>query len=163
MIFRKDETGLILGSLITRGKDHGYLFEKARRDGKGIDIQPLLRLVSTKDALKRKNVIRLLIDIQDKATINPLLFHLKEEDDIDIKRLIAKGIVLTGKKKAIVAIINTLREKGDNRLRLETVEFFHSYFGDDSHQVLLDIRETENDQTIVRRIDQLLSKQAVSG
>jgi hypothetical protein len=163
MTFRKDEMGLILGSLIVCGKDHGHLFEKARRDGKGIDIQPLLRLVSVKDVLKRRNVIRLLIDIQDKATINPLLFHLKEEDDIDIRRLIAKGIVLTGKKKAIVAIINTLREKGGDRLRREVIEFFHSYFGDDSRQALLDIRETESDQTIVGRIDQLLSKPAVSG
>ncbi len=144
-----------------REKDQGHLFEKARRDG-GLDIQPLLKLISIEDAQKRANAVRVLVDIQDKATINPLILHLKEEDDINIKRLIVKGIVLTGKKKAIIAIINTLREMGDNPLRLEAIEYFHSYFGIDSRQTLIDIRETENDLTVIKKINQLLSKLTVS-
>ena len=53
--------------------------------------------------------------------------------------------------------MNTLRELGDKQLRLEAIEFFHSLFGDNSRQMLIDIRETEEDQSIVKRIDQLLS------
>lgn len=162
MTFRKDEMGLILGSFIACGKDHGHLFEKARRDGKGIDVQPLLKLLSIKDRRKRANAVRVLVDIQDKATINPLIFHLKEEDDIDIRRLIVKGIVLTGKKKAIIAIVNMLRETGDDPLRLEAIEFFQSYFGIDSRQTLIDIREAEDDPMVIKEINRLLSTLTVS-
>ena len=163
MIFKKDEMGLILGSLIACGKEYGYFFEKAKKDGKGIDIQPILKLIYVRDVDKRAKAIQLLIDIQDKDMINPLLLHLKEEDDSEIKDLIVKGIGLTGKKKAIIAIINTLREIGDKQLRLEAIEFFHSLFGDNSRQMLIDIRETEEDQSIVKRINQLLSNRAESG
>jgi hypothetical protein len=68
-----------------------------------------------------------------------------------------KGIGLTGKKKAIIAIMNTLRELGDKQMRLDAIEFFHTLFGDNSRQILTDIRETEKDQLIVKRINQLLS------
>ena len=158
MIFKKDEMGLILGSLIACDKEHGYFFEKAKKEGKGIDIQPILKLIYVRDVDKRAKAIQLLIDIQDKDMINPLLLHLKEEDVLEIKDLVIKGIELTGKKKAIIAIINTLREIGDKQLRLEAIEFFYSLFGDNSRQILIDIRETENDQSIVKRINQLLSK-----
>jgi hypothetical protein len=158
MIFKKDEMGLILGSLITYGKEHSLFFEKAKKDGRGVDIQPILKMIYDRNIDKRTKAIKLLIDIQDKDMINPLLLHLKEEDVFEIRDLIVKGIGLTGKKKAIIAIINTLRELDDKQLRLETVEYFHSLFGDNSHQILIDIRETEEDQSIVKRIDQLLSK-----
>ena len=157
MIFKKDEMGLILGSLIVCDKEYGYFFEKAKKDGKGVDIQPILKLIYARDVDTRTKAIKLLIDIQDKAMINPLLLHLKEEDVFEIKDLVVKGIELTGKKKAIIAIMNTLRELGDKQLRLEAIEFFHSLFGDNSRQMLIDIRETEEDQSIVKRIDQLLS------
>lgn len=162
MIFQKDETGLILGSLIARGKECGYFFEKAKKDGKGIDIQPILKLIYVQDVDTRAKAIQLLIDIQDKDMINPLLLHLKEEDDSGIRDLVVKGIGLTGKKKAIIAIINTLREIGDKQLRMEAIEFFDSLLGDNSRQMLIDIRETEEDKSIIKRINQLLSNRAES-
>ena len=118
-------------------KEYGHFFEKAKKDGKGIDIQPILKLIPFGDVGKRTKAVKLLIDIRDKAMINPLLLHLKEEDVTEIKNLIVKGIGLTGKKKAIIAIINTLRETGDKQLRLEAIEFFHSLFGDNSRQILM--------------------------
>jgi hypothetical protein len=163
MIFKKDEMGLILGSLIAHGKEHRYFFEKAKKDGKGIDIQPILKLIYEQDVDTRAKAIQLLIDIQDKDMINPLLLHLKEEADSGIRNLVVKGIGLTGKKKAIIAIINTLREIGDTQLRMEVIEFFDSLLGDNSRQMLIDIRETEEDQSIVKRINQLLSIRAGSG
>jgi hypothetical protein len=163
MIFNKDEMGLILGSLIAHGKEHGYFFEKAKKDGKGIDIQPILKLIYVQDVDTRAKAIQLLIDIQDKDMINPLLLHLKEESDSGIRNLVVKGIGLTGKKKAIIAIINTLREIGDTQLRMEVIEFFDSLLGDNSRQMLIDIRETEEDQSIIKRIDKLLSIRVGSG
>jgi hypothetical protein len=158
MMFRKEEVGLILGSLIACGKEYGYFFEKVKKDGQSVDIQPILKLIPFGDVGIRTEAVRLLIDIRDKEMINPLLLHMKDEGDTGIRSLIVKGIGLTEKKKAIIAVINALREAGDNRLRLEAIEFFHSRFGDDFRQVLLDIRETEYDQAIVERIDQLLSR-----
>jgi hypothetical protein len=158
MMFNKDEMGHILGSCIACDEEYGHFVEKAKKDGKGIDIQPILKLIPFGDVGKRTKAVKLLIDIRDKAMINPLLLHIKEEDDTDIKNLIVKGIGLTEKKKAIIAIINMLRETGDKQLRLEAIEFFYSRFGDDFRKILLDIRETEDDQTIIKKIDQLLSR-----
>jgi hypothetical protein len=158
MIFKKNEIGLILGSLIACGKEVGYFLEKAKKDGKGIDIQPILKSIYVKDVDKRAKAIQLLIEIQDKDMINPLLLHLKQEDVSEIKDLVVKGIELTGKKKAIMAIINTLREVGDKQLRLEAIEFFHALFGDNSRQILINIQESEEDTSIIKRINQLLSK-----
>jgi hypothetical protein len=158
MMFSKDEMGLILGSFIACDREYGHLFEKAKKDGRGIEIQPILKLIRFGDVDKRIKAVRLLISIRDKAMINPLLLHLKEEDVFEIRDLVVKGIELTGKKKAIIAIINTLRERGDNQLRLEAIEFLYTLFGDNSRQALIDIRETEEDRSIVKRIDQLLSK-----
>jgi hypothetical protein len=163
MIFKKDEMGLILGSLVACGKEYEYFFEKAKKDGKGIDIQPILKLIHVGNVDTRAKAIQLLIDVQDKNMINPLLLHLKEEDDYGIRDLVVKGIGLTGKKKALIAIINILREIGDKQLRMEAIEFFDSLLGDSSRQILIDIRETEEDQSIVKRINQLLSIRAGSG
>jgi len=163
MMFNKDEMGLILGSIIACGQEYGYFFEKAKKDGKGISIQPILKLIYARDVNTRAKAIKLLINVQDKDMINPLLLHLKEEGDSGIRDLIVKGIGLTGKKKTIIAIINTLREIGDKQLRMEAIEFYHSLLGDNSHQMLIDIRETEEDQSIVKRINQLLTNRAESG
>jgi hypothetical protein len=158
VLFKKDEMGLILGSLIACGKEYECFYEKAKKDGKSIDIQPILKLIYARDVDKRTKAIELLIDIQDKDMINPLLLCLKEEDVPEIRDLVVKGIGLTGKKKAIIAMNNTLRELGDKQLRLESIEFIHSLLGDNSRQILIDIRETEEDESIVKAIDQLLSK-----
>jgi hypothetical protein len=163
MIFNKDEIGLILGSLIARRKDHEYFFEKAKKDGKDINIQPVLKLIGVKDVDKRTKAIKLLTDIQDKDMINPLLLHLKAEDVFEINDVIVKGIMRTGKKKAIIAVMNTLREIGDSKLRLGAVEYFYSLSGDNSRQMLIDIRETEKDESIIKKINQLLSTRAGSG
>ncbi len=99
MVFSKEEMGIALGSLIHHGKDCRALFEKAKRDGRGIDIQPILKLLYSKNEEKRKNAISLLVDIRDKDMINPLLLHLKEENVLEIRDLVIQGIGFTGKRK----------------------------------------------------------------
>jgi hypothetical protein len=162
MAFTKEEAGLVLASCIEHQRDYGYFFEKTKKDGKGIDIQPILRLIHIDDVEKRAKAIQLLVDTQDRDMINPLLLHLKKENVLEIKELLVKGIGRTGKKKAIIAIMSALKEPGDKQLRLQSVEFFHSLFGDNSYELLSDIKEIEEDPSIIRRIDQLLSKQGGS-
>jgi hypothetical protein len=163
MVFSKEEMGLILGSLVLQSYEYVYFFEKAKRDGKGIDIQHILKLIHVDDAKKRREAIELLVEIQDKNMINPLLLHLKKENVLEIKDLLIKGIELTGKKKAIVAIMNTLKEIGDRQLRLKAIEFFYSLFGKGGEKLLIDIKETEDDPIILNKIDSLLSTLKESG
>ncbi|MBA4390446.1 MAG: hypothetical protein C0399_05865 [Syntrophus sp. (in: bacteria)] len=163
MVFTKEEIGLILGSLLAHQKDGTYFFTKAKKDGQGISIQPILRLLHTDDAVARTKAVQLLADIGDKEMVNPLLRHLKKEDIPEVKDLIVKAVGLTGKKKAIIAIINILREIGDSALRLSAIEYFYSISDGDGRRMLLAIKETEEDLSIVYKIDQLLSNPEESG
>ncbi len=163
MVFTKEETGLILGSLLARKKDSECFFAKAQKDGQGINIQPILKLLNTSDADRRLKVVQLLADIGDKEMVNPLLRHLKKEDIPEVKDLIVKAVGRTGKKKAIIAIINILREIGDSELRLSAIEYFYSISDGDGRQMLLAIRETEEVLPIIHKIDQLLATPLESG
>jgi len=155
-VMTKEEMGITLASLIARGRDWKGLFDAANRSEPSIDIQPILKLLYSEDAQKRKNAISLLVEINDKDMINPLLLHLKEEDVLEIKNLVIQGIGQTGKKRAIIAIMNTLREIGDRDLKLRALDFLQSLFGDNSHNILTEIKEIEEDPVITKRIDELL-------
>jgi hypothetical protein len=96
------------------------------------------------------------VEINDKDMINPLLLHLKEEDVLEIKNLVIQGIGQTGKKRAIIAIMNTLREIGDRDLKLRALDFLQSLFGDNSHNILTEIKEIEEDPVITKRIERKL-------
>jgi hypothetical protein len=156
LVMSKEEMGITLASLIARGRDWRGLFETANRSERGIDIQPILKLLYSEDVEKRRNAISLLVEINDKDMINPLLLHLKEEDVLEIKNLVIQGIGQTGKKRAIIAIMNTLKEIGDRGLKLRALDFLQSLFGDNSSSILTEIKEIEEDPVITKRIDELL-------
>lgn len=156
LVMSKEEMGIALASLIHHGRDWRTLFETANRFERGIDIQPILKLLYSKSEEKRKSAISLLVEVRDKDMINPLLLHLKEEKVLEIKDLVIQGIGLTGKKRAIFAIMNTLKEIGDTTLKLRAIEFFDSLLGENAHRFLTEIKEMEEDPAIIRKIDQLL-------
>jgi len=158
LVFSKEEMGLILASLILESTEYIHFLEKAKKDGKGIDIQPILKLLYAVDAGKRGEAVKLLIEIQDKDMINPLLAHLKKEHVIEIKDLMIKGISLTGKKKAILAIMNALKEINDRHLRLRAIDFFYSLLDGNLKDILTDIREKEEDPVVLIKIDSILAK-----
>ncbi len=159
MVFSKEGMGIILGSLISQGEDFRPFLEKAKHSERGIDIQPILKLIYSEDSQKRSDAVRLLVEIQDKNMVNPLLLHLKKETVVEIKDLLIKGIGLTGKKKALVAILSTLKEIGDSQLRLRAIEFFYSLFGENAKSVLAEIKEKEEDPLVLAKIEKLLSMQ----
>ncbi len=158
LVFSKEEMGLMLASLINQSRSYAAFFDKANNDGRGIDIQPLLKMLYMDDPEKRGEAIKLLIDIQDKDMVNPLLFHLKNEHVLEIKDLLIKGIGLTGKKKAIFAIMNTLKEINDSQLRLRAIDFFYTLLNGNLKDILIDIREKEEDPAVLLKIDSILSK-----
>jgi hypothetical protein len=158
IVFSKEEMGLILSSLINQSETYINFLEKAKKDGRGIDIQPILKLLYIEDAEKREEAIKLLIEIQDKDMVNPLLSHLKKENVLEIKDLLIKGISLTGKKKTILAIMNALKEINDRQLRLRAIDFFYSLLDVNLKDILADIREKEEDPAILMKIDSILSE-----
>ena len=157
LVFSKEEAGLILASLIAQSRETGAMFEKAKGDGKGMDIQPILKLLYESDSVKRRQAVQLLVEIQDKNMINPLLAHLKREDVFEIQNLVIEGIGLTGKKKTILAIMDTLKEIGDRQLKLRAIEFFYSLLDGNFSNALNEIREGEEDPVVLEKIDGLLA------
>ncbi|HOJ71656.1 MAG TPA: HEAT repeat domain-containing protein [Syntrophorhabdaceae bacterium] len=158
MVFTREESGVILASLIMQSMDYADFFEKAMADGKGIDIQPLLQILYVDDATKRAKAIEVLTGIKDKDMINPLLIHLKNEDVPEIKDLLIKGICMTKRKRAILAIVNTLNEIGDKSLLLKAIDFFYYLFDGNARQLLVEIKEKEDDPVVLSRIEDILSK-----
>ena len=162
MVFSPEGTGWILSSLIFRSKEYESFFEKAKNDGYGIDVQPILKLIYLDDSERRGKAIKLLVEIHDKRVINPLLLHLKEEVTPEIKKTLINGVGLTRKKRAFVAIINTLQDIGDSQLRLNAIDFFYSLANGKAKEFLIEIREQERDPLVLTRIDKLLAKEEKS-
>ena len=163
MVFSREDIGWILGSLVVHSRDYSGFLEKAKTDGLGVDIHPILKLLYLDDAGKRKEAVKLLVESRDKRMVNPLLQHLRQEDVPEIKKLLIKGIGLVGKKGAFLAIINTLREIGDRQLQLKAIDFFYSMSDGKAEEFLVDIREYEKDPIVLTKIDSLLSILGVSG
>jgi hypothetical protein len=157
VVFSKEEMGLILASLIFHSREYSPFFEKAKKDNQGVDIQQILRLIYLDDPERRRAAVRLLISIDDKNMVNPLLMHLRHEDVREIRDLLIRGIGVTGKKRAIFAILNTLREIGDNDLQLRAIEFFYSLLGRDAVGLLEEVREREGNSSLAANINRLLS------
>jgi hypothetical protein len=157
MVFSKEEAGLILASLIALSGDPATLLEKAKRDGNGIDIQPILKLLYAEDPARRRKAVELLIEIQDKDMINPLLAHLKREGVFEIRELLVRGIALIGKPRTFLAIMDTLQEMGDRDLKLQAIEVFYSLFDGNSKDIFAEVREREEDPSVLAKIDSLLA------
>jgi len=162
MVFSSEGMGWILASAIFWSRDYKHFYEKAKNDKKEIDVQPILKLIYLDDPERRGNAIRLLVEIQDKRAINPLLLHLKEEAVLEIKKTLVNGVGLTRKKRAFVAIINALQEIGEQQLRLNAIDFFYSLADGKAREFLIEIRQQENDPFVLMRIDNLLAKEGQS-
>jgi len=162
MVFSSEGMGWILASLIFWSRDYKHFYEKAKHDKKEIDVQPILRLIYLDDPERRGNAIKLLVEIQDKRAINPLLLHLKEEAVPEIKKTLVNGVGLTRKKRAFVAIINALQDIGEQQLRLNAIDFFYSLADGKAREFLIEIRQQESDPFVLTRIDNLLAKEGQS-
>ena len=159
MVFSKENMGRILAGLTSLGEDCRTFLEKAKHDNSGIDIQPVLRLLRSKDATERGRAIRLLLEVQDKNTVNPLLTHLKNETAPELRDLIVKGMLSTRKKRRIIAVMRTLRDNGDRELRLRAIGLFHTLPPKTAKNLLADLMEMEDDPVLLEELRRLFSKQ----
>ena len=159
MVFSKEGMGRILASLIGVGEDCGPFLEKAKHDNSGIDIQPILKFLRSESTAERERAIRLLLEVQDKNIVNPLLTRLKNETVPELKDLIIKGMWATGKKRRIIAVMRTLKENGDRDLRLRAIGFFHIFPPKTAKNLLADLMEAEDDPIVLEELRRLLPKQ----
>ena len=54
--------------------------------------------------------------------------------------------------------MNTLKEINDNQLRLRAIDFFYDLLNGNLKDILIEIREKEEDQIVLRKIDTILSQ-----
>jgi DNA-binding transcriptional ArsR family regulator len=159
MVFSKEGMGRILASLIGLGEDCRPFLEKAKHDNSGIDIQPILKFLRSEGTAERERAIRLLLEVQDKNIVNPLLTHLKNETIPELKDLIIRGMWATGKKRRIIAVMRTLKENGDRGLRLRAIGFLRTLPPKTAKNLLVDLMETEDDPILLEELRRLLPKQ----
>ena len=156
MLFSGEEMGVILCSLIATDRTHEpSLYEATGRVG-SIDIQPILKLVDSGDPMIKRRAIALLLEIGGKAGINPLIARLRGEESQDIREMLIEGLLRTGRKKSILAVVQALKERGDRDLRLKAIRFLHSLQGPDTAGILGTIRDMEEDPEAAAEIERLL-------
>jgi hypothetical protein len=158
MMFAADESGVILAGLIHHSLDWRSFHEKMRRDGRGVDIQPLLALLLYEDRTIRAEAVILLGEIGNKAMINPLLFHFTQEGVPEIRSLLVRAIGGTRGKGAILAVMKTLQDMGDVALRMEALDFFDSLLGPEAEEIFIEMNQKEKTPAVRESIDRILLK-----
>ena len=158
MMFTKKETGLILGSMILHGRDLSLFLDKAEREVRGFDGEPMLPLLAREEAEVRMGALRLLVRARDDALINPLLAHLRKETAPELRDFLVDGLVGAGKRKTVVALMSALAEMGDRGERIKAIDSISRLPASNAVNLLLEIANVEKDPEMIDRIDYWLSK-----
>ena len=155
MMFTKKETGLILGSMVLHGRDWTLFLDKAEREVRGFDGEPMLPLLAHDEAEIRMGVLRLLVRARDDALINPLLAHLRKETAPELRGFLVEGFVGAGKRKTVVALMSALAEMGDRDARIKAIDSISRLPARNAVNLLLEIANVEKDPEMIDRIDLL--------
>ena len=158
MMFTREEMGLILASMVYHGRDWTTLLAKGEREAGGFDYERVLSLLAEDDAEKRERALRLLGRLKDDGLVNPLLAHLRRETDSELRRLLVEGFVTIGKRRTIVALMNTLTEMAAWDTKLKAIDYIYSLPARTARELLLEIAEVEKDPEVLDRIDYRLSR-----
>ncbi|MGD0231181.1 MAG: hypothetical protein ABSC19_12625 [Syntrophorhabdales bacterium] len=158
MMFTKREMGLVLASMVHHGRDWSNLLAKAEREVRGFDSEAVLSLLGRDDALIREGAIRLLAKVKDDALINPLLTHLRRETEPALRALLVKGFIVIGKRRTIVALMNTLTEMGDRHAKMKVIDYISRLPARAARAFLFEIADVEKDPEMIDEIDLRLSR-----
>jgi DNA-binding transcriptional ArsR family regulator len=158
MMFTREEMGLVLASMVCHGRDWTALLTKAVREVGGFDYEHVLPLLAEDDAERRERALRLLARLKDDGLVNPLLAHLRRETEPELRRLLVEGFVTIGKRRTIVALMNTLTEMAAWDMKLRAIDYVYSLPARTARELLLEIAEVEKDPEVMDRIDYRLSR-----
>ena len=158
MVFTKGEMGLILASMVSLGRDCAALLDKAEQQLGGFDGDCLLSLLSVEDAHIRERAIRVLSRVKDEGIINPILAHLRKESEPALRGLLVDNFVAVGKRRAIVALMKTLAEIGDDAAKARAIDRIYDLPARRARELLIRIADVEKDPETLDRIDGLLRR-----
>ncbi len=158
MNFTKREMGLILASMVYHGRDWVRGIERAGKGGHGFDGQFALLLLNHDSDRMREAALRLLAKAKDDALINPLLAHLRKEKSAELRRLLVRGFVETGKRRSIVALMAALSEVDDRDAKAYTVDYICGLPPRTARDLLIEIADAEKDPEMIDAIDGRLSR-----
>jgi hypothetical protein len=158
MLFAKKEMGLILGSMVFHGRDWAAFLDKAEKEARDFDFEPVLPLLAHDEAEIREAALRLLARTRDDGLVNPLLAHLRKETAPELRNFLAEGFVTAGRRRTVVALMRTLAEMGDRDARIKAIDSIYRLPAGTAHNLLLEIANVEKDPEIIDRIDEWLSK-----
>jgi hypothetical protein len=158
MVFTKKEMGLIVASAIFLGRDCAALLDKAERQLGGFDGDCLLTLLAVDDVAVRERAIRVLSRVNDEGIINPVLAHLRKEEEPALRALLVDDFMAVGKRKAIVALVRTLSEIGDGAAKARVLERIGDLPPMQARELLIRIADAEKDPETIDRIDGMLLK-----
>jgi hypothetical protein len=158
MMFTKKETGLIIASMVYHGRDCADFLEMAKRELHGFDGDPILSLLSAEDVVLRQRVIETLAMVRDEGLVNPLLSHLRNETDSELRMLMVRTFVMLGKRRTIIALMNALTEMDDKEAKEKTVDYISQLSLRKARELLIEIADIEKDPDVIDRIDNYLSK-----
>lgn len=158
MMFTKAESGLILASLLYHDRDCASFVAKAEKELHGFDADYALSLLSNGDAARRERTIKLLTSVKDEGLLNPLLAHLKKEPDPGLRNLLVKGLVTSGRRNTVIAVMNTLGELGDRESKIQALDYICNLPQRVARELLIEAADTEKDPEVIEMIDAFLSK-----
>lgn len=157
MMFGKKELGLILASLVVTDKDWAAMFRASGNGLREFDYRFLLALLIRDDVAVRRRTLDLLSGVRDDTLVNPLLQHLRNETDPELRDLLVRCFVSVGKRRTAVALMNALSEIGDTALKIKALDYIYALPGRKARDILVEIGVAERDAEMIERIDTCLA------
>lgn len=157
MLCNRDHMGLVLASIVVRGRDPGAMLKKVETDHRGVNAMPLLRLLEGSDEGTRARTLDVLAALNDDVAVNTLLDRMNRETVPELRVRMAETIAATGKRNAILALMNLILDPKDAALKHRVLEQVAALPGMTARELLLEMGDLERDPETIDRIDQLLA------
>jgi len=158
MVFGREEMGVLIASMLLLDRDCTAFLDKSEAERKSFDTEQVLRLLSYDDPGVRERAIQLLARVQDEASVNPLLAHLRRENDPRLRMLLVDSFITLGKRRTVVALVKTLTEIGDQGAKIRAIDLIAKLPARRAREVLIEIAAVEREAEMIGRIDTLLGK-----
>lgn len=133
------------------------MLKKVETDHRGVNAMPLLRQLEGSDEGTRARTLDVLAALNDDVAVNTLLDRMNRETVPELRARMAETIAATGKRNAILALMNLILDPKDAALKHRVLEQVAALPGMTARELLLEMGDLERDPETIDRIDQLLA------
>jgi hypothetical protein len=158
IVYTEKERGLIIASMISLGRDSTPLLDRLQRQLGSFDCEPVLALLAVDDARVRERALRVLSRVRDENIVNPMLAHVQRESEPNLRGLIVDDFIAAGKRRAIVALVQTLSDIGDTEGKARVLRKIGELPARRARELLITIADAEKDPETIDRIDGMLAR-----